>query len=455
MMAATPISLLDVPLEILLSILRYCMPSELAALCRTCKLFDSIARPQLYTDVKCDEEVVLVDDDGWRPKNYFVSFLGTIFRKPELGACVRCIDYGGNGCISLTEKTQSHTLQNLRDISRHLSVELASLDDSEYAKDETCESEEDLFPLLIPFVPNLKELILTVPYSPQIPGISPAICPPLRKLRSVSLINSDTENGFSLGNERCSLFLRLSPNLEKLTVHMCTSVGDELALPNLRILIFTFSNIGSADLDFIISCTPRLESFRYTSGGCIVSNDGEFSPAEATMSLSRQKRTLRLIDIVQDEALTVRYRPGTPWNGGAKSYRDFPVLETLVLAAVNIFPDLDEYLLYNNTTDLGPDEEVGGDESQVERDTRYIDLIPPSLRFFGVTGPSPLGSCIKLAAESAKGRFPNLKTVAFEAISDGEAALVEAAFAAAGVRCMTGFRGLSQRDEFNKDLLGL
>lgn len=172
-------------------------------------------------------------------------------------------------------------------------------------------------------------------------------------------------------------------------------------------------------------------------------------------SHSRRSRKATRCRISQDAPYTMKYRPGTLWNGGVRSYRNFPVLETLVLAAVNFFPDLDDHLADNAFgIELDEEDEVGGSESQIERDARYVDLIPPSLRFFKVTGPSPFGSCMKLAAETAEGRFPELKAVRFEAISDGEEILVEAAFAAAKIKCMIGYHDELPIIEFNNDLHG-
>ena len=393
------------------------------------KFFDAIVRPVLYSQVHFAPSS--------RIKNRFFSFFETIFRRPELGACVSRLGDDDVPLITAphVSKDQAKIFEG---IGEHLDIEVCQFLDAPFY--HWCYG-VDLLLLALPLMPNLRELHMTASAAHISDVVHLSLRRHIRLLR-LELIDIDWSradyDAVDFEEDRCYHFLLSATNLKELRLRGCDTFMADAVFLSLRKIDF----VGVLEINALktlVRCAPRLERFKYISAATPALVDQEFTPAEATKCLSRCKTTLVSIRIEQILPGIRRYAPGTEWNGGAGCYSNFPCLEELILDPRSILPqqtdDMSEEDLedvFGNPFDWSSGQ---GQETEEERANRYVDLLPASIRVFGVSELSPPQTALVLAKAVAEGRFPKLEqvTIATSCNEDQEDEEMIKAFEAAGV----------------------
>lgn len=449
-------SLLDLPNEMLTEIFsqlcHHCHPPEpswplphkpsLAALCRVSKHTSSLATPILYHSL-----------DGGRVFMFeTLRFLNTVFKRPDLAAHVRVFaPFVRRRCV---KEITPELIQVLNDTCRLLRVNPRSYNP---LRRELC------------IAVFLKELALRAPALAELTlvPIQLATCSeeqdalrslatdptrPLRNLKKIDLYHeTESESLFSLGDLNTDLLLAAAANnlecLELNGFHLVSSSPSRLpVLPNVREVTLTLCSLDSGNLGNLVKILPNLERFSYTSKGepniptttatDALTDDGitteeEFNPAEATIQLYRRRETLKHISLGMPWSCHQWFMFGT--EEITRSYAGFSTLEFLELHSSNIFAHLDNHKHEASQTfilDQSFHTGVSLEEKpqplplplHLSSDNHghggiLVELIPPSLMHLIIRGPCPYHEAAALAsAATVGGRFPQLRTVSFEAV---------------------------------------
>ncbi|KAL7803472.1 hypothetical protein V8C44DRAFT_369863 [Trichoderma aethiopicum] len=396
---ASPTGLLSLPTEVLESICDELFPYRtgkftsddtvhLAFFARTCKRFNPIATPLLYSRFI-------------PPAKMFVcaNFLATIFRRPELGEYVQELNF--RFCSIGMESIELYPI--CFEVAASLGVDLG-----QHPRQHPFET---LTQLIIACTPNVKVFAVLTDRFVMCRSTVRSVVNQLARKRTffLSKLESLAVRHFctaSLPIVHYSGFVMISPRLRQLWVepsspleHPWSQPSTNRYLATVRRLVLNLGNLDRDQMRRIVDACGPLTIFHHIYGTLDFERRPSVTPAEMVQILGRHAGTLTSVRL----NLAWRHKDGL-----AEFYTSPLCYESEEIRSMKAFSRL-ETLELDGSCFLLP---WKGDESYHEN--VFTQLLPSSIRYFGITVALP-GTVENLRSVAmARSEFPNLRKVYME-----------------------------------------
>ncbi|PTB81851.1 hypothetical protein M440DRAFT_1305113, partial [Trichoderma longibrachiatum ATCC 18648] len=361
---------------------------HLASFARTCKRFNPIATPVLYSRFIPPAKMSVC-----------ANFLATIFRRPELGEYVQELNF--RFCSIGMESIEQYPI--CFEVAASLGVDLG--------QKPRQHPFETLTQLIIAYTPNVKVFaVLTDRFVMCRATVRPVLNQLARKrtfflskLESLAVRHFCTT---SLPIVHYSGFVMISPRLRQLWVepsspleHPWSQPSTNRYLATVRRLVLNLGNLDRDQMRRIVNACGPLTIFHHVYGTLGFERRPSVTPAEMVQILGRHAGTLNSVRLNlawrHKDGLSEFYTSPLCYEGEEiRSMKAFSRLETLQLdGSCFLFP-------------------WKGDESYHEN--VFTQLLPSSIRYFGITVALP-GTVEHLRSVAmARSEFPNLRKVYME-----------------------------------------
>ncbi|KAM5372602.1 hypothetical protein ACJZ2D_007376 [Fusarium nematophilum] len=257
--------------------------------------------------------------------------------------------------------------------------------------------------LIVLLVPNIQKLCIETYYDEYDGNFELYQPNSLPCLTDLVLEHGNTHGGIDLQDMK-DIFAA-SPRLSHLRGWMVASMSSGIRHDGLRELHLGYSCLDSESFMTLMASFPFLESFKYYSGGSIVSFE-EATPREMSDAIWQRRNTLKHLSLELGDSI---FAHESDEDEVMRTLQDMQVLETLNLDTMAVYVETDD----ESTTD----------------GNLFIDFLPVSLRSLSVGRPhNHIHQDILHLAKVATQRFPNLKEVKTWGLDRDEEKMLNQAF---------------------------
>ncbi|KAI1503628.1 hypothetical protein F5X99DRAFT_375021 [Biscogniauxia marginata] len=378
----------------------------LAALCRTCKLFNGIVTPELYKVFDTE----LLGFDAMSP----VKFNGLV-------AFLRAVA-GNNWLASLVTELKVHAYTYSRSFIANLALEDKALLEDLSIRLGVQDLIGDMTELLLCMLFNVKSIYLSYYDDPRSESFLSRWIEktPSNRLWALTTLKVRRFPG-QVGERRRSLIINralfgdliaVAPKIETLTLQYHCLTDTELMMANLKELNITDCHLIISEITNILRHTYHLETFRYHPGGIFGTVRPRSNALQTIAALSRYRDTLKVLDLQPRILCNQQPVSAQDWDNDTMMYIDDDMTgsigDALQKIALLHTIKLSQGIIYGAR---GPDASTSGSllTRTLPRSLNRLHLSDVRVHLFE--------DIRQFAHDVAQGEFPKLESVELVAVS--------------------------------------